>query len=266
MDSSPHTNKKLTLAIDIGGSHLKAGVVDNSGMLAGERRRVETPAGATPEDVVAALVSLVRPLGRFDRVSIGFPGVVRDGRVLTAPNLGTAVWHGYPLAGALERALGKPVRMLNDASVQGLGAISGKGIELVITLGTGMGFALFTAGRLAPHLEMGQHPAWKKKTYDQYIGEAARQKVGDRSWNRRVHRVIASLQTLVGYDILYIGGGNARHLIPPLPDHVVTVSNETGVTGGVRLWDRRLDGMFSEPGPAFDLAAPVQVAVPRGGS
>jgi len=248
---------KLTLAIDIGGSHLKAGIVDERGALTGGRARVETPAGASAEEVVAALISLVHPLGHFDRVSVGFPGVVRNGRVLTAPNLGTERWHGFPLGSALERALGQPVRILNDASVQGLGAIDGTGIELVLTLGTGMGFALFTNGRLAPHLEMGQHPARKKKTYDQYIGERARRKIGRRRWNRRVRQVIARFFALTGCDVLYIGGGNVQHLSPDLPGNVRTVSNEAGITGGVRLWDRRHDAMFSEPMPAFDCAVPA---------
>ncbi len=251
--SPGHTT--LTLAIDIGGSHLKAGIVDERGSLVGQRERVATPGGASAEEIVAALVSLVHPLGPFERISVGFPGLVRQGRVLTAPNLGTGVWHGFPLGSELERALGRPARVLNDASVQGLGAIEGSGIELVLTLGTGMGFALFTNGRLAPHLEMGQHPARRKMTYDQYIGEVARRKIGRRRWNRRIRRVVRTLGRLTGYDLLYIGGGNARHLARNLPGNVRTVSNNAGITGGVRLWDRRHDAMFDRPGPLFDLAS-----------
>ncbi len=250
-------NGKLTLAIDIGGSHLKAGIVDEGGSLLGTRDRVATPGPARPTDVLDALIALARGRGRFDRISIGFPGVVRGERVLTAPNLGGAEWHGFPLAAELARALGKPARMLNDASVQGLGAIGGQGIELVLTLGTGMGFALFTDGRLAPHLEMGQHPARKQRTYDEYVGEAARQAIGPRRWNKRVRRTIATMKTLAGYDMLYLGGGNAARLARPLPADVRTVSNETGITGGVRLWDRRLDAMFAEPAPAFAASCPL---------
>ncbi|HUC18323.1 MAG TPA: ROK family protein [Acetobacteraceae bacterium] len=255
----PSGDKPLTLAIDVGGSHLKAGIVDESGVLvpgpAGLRDRVETPKGAPPPNIVAALVGLAKPLGHFDRISIGFPGVVRGGIVLTAPNLGNEAWHGFPLAKAIAEALGKPARMLNDASVQGLGAIGGQGIELVLTLGTGMGFALFDDGRLAPHLEMSQHPARKKMTYDEYIGDAARREIGPRHWSKRVHRVIGVMKKVVGYDCLYLGGGNARHVAAPLPPDVHTVSNEAGVTGGVRLWDRRLDAMFGGPAPAFLCAS-----------
>lgn len=256
----PPGRTKLTLAIDIGGSHLKAGIVDEGGTLVGKRARVVTPAGATADEIVAALILLVRPLGQFDRISVGFPGVVRDGRVLTAPNLGTDSWHEFPLGPALESALGRPVRMLNDASVQGLGAIDGAGIELVLTLGTGMGFALFTNGMLAPHLEMSQHPARKKKTYDQYLGDRARRKIGQHRWGRRVHRAIVVFATVTGYDRLYIGGGNARYLTRDLPANVRIVSNQAGVTGGVRLWDPRHDAMFAEPAPPFEHARPVAEA------
>lgn len=256
-NTRPPGRAMLTLAIDIGGSHLKAGIVNERAALVGKPARVTTPRGAAAEEIVAALALLVRPLGHFDRVSVGFPGVVRAGRVLTAPNLGTDAWHGFSLGRALEQALERPVRVLNDASVQGLGAIKGSGIELVLTLGTGMGFALFTNGRLAPHLEMSQHPARKKKTYDEYIGDAARRKVGQRRWNRRVGRAIAVLGTVTGCDLIYIGGGNAQHLAGTLPKNVRTVSNRAGITGGVRLWDPRHDAMFGEPAPAFDLAQPM---------
>lgn len=242
---------KLTLAIDIGGSHLKTGVLNAGGEMTSAPARVATPQPANPTDVLDALVGLAKPLGRFDRISIGFPGVVRDDRVLTAPNLGTKAWHGFRLAHELAERLGKPARMLNDASIQGLGVIEGRGLECVLTLGTGMGFALFHNGRLAPHLEMGQHPIKTDKTYDRYVGDAAFQDVGHQRWNKRMQRVIATIATLTNYDVLYIGGGNAKHLKPPLPPPVKVVSNEAGITGGVRLWDRRMDETFAEQ-PAFD--------------
>ena len=134
---------KLTLALDIGGTGLKAGVLDAKGNLVAPHARVETPPHGTPDQVLEALIGLVQLLGAFDRISVGFPGVVRRGHVLTAPNLGTENWRDYPLASALTDRLGKPVRMLNDATVHGLGVIKGAGVECVITLGTGFGFALF---------------------------------------------------------------------------------------------------------------------------
>jgi polyphosphate glucokinase len=241
----------LTLAIDIGGSHLKAAVLTTAGEMATDRARVETPKPAKPEAVVEALVGLAAPLGKFDRISIGFPGVVRGDRVLTAPNLGTKDWADFPLASALAKKLGKPARMLNDATIQGLGVISGRGLECVLTMGTGMGFALFQDGRLAPHLEMSQHPIKTDKTYDEYLGEKAVESVGHKHWNKRVSKVIGILDTVINYDQLYIGGGNARLIETPLPPKVKIVSNEAGVTGGVRLWDKRLDHTFSEPPTHF---------------
>lgn len=208
----------LTLAIDIGGSHLKAGILDPAGKMIAGPAHVVTPKPAKPAAVVAALVELAGPLGHFDRISIGFPGVVRAGAVLTAPNLGTKDWHGFPLAPTLTEQLGRPARMLNDATVQGLGVISGQGVECVLTMGTGMGFALYENGRVAPHMEMAHHPVKTGKDYDQYVGQAALKDIGRAHWNRRVRKVIGYMVTLTNYDTLYIGGGNARLIEPPLPN------------------------------------------------
>jgi polyphosphate glucokinase len=136
----------LTLAIDIGGSHLKAAVLNASGKMSADPVRVKTPKLATPDAVVAALISLSQRLGQFARVSIGFPGVVRADFVMTAPNLGTKEWHGFRLGAVIAQELRNPVRMLNDASIQGLGVIAGEVLECVLTLGTEMGFALFRDG------------------------------------------------------------------------------------------------------------------------
>jgi polyphosphate glucokinase len=238
----------MTLSIDIGGSHLKAGLLDPAGRMVAGPNRVDTPMRRIPEVVVDALVALAEPLGAFDRISVGFPGVVRGGDVLTAPNLGTDDWRDYRLADTLTERLGKPVRMLNDAEVQGLGVIAGLGLECVITLGTGMGFSLFRNGSPAPHLELSQHPIHKGKTYDQFIGAVAYKDVGRKRWNRRLKRVLGCIETLVGYDALYIGGGNAKHVEIDLASNIQIVPNEAGITGGVRLWDRALDVVFAAGG------------------
>ena len=253
VDTNDHTGQAepLTLAIDIGGSHLKAAILDELGEMSSGPIRVKTPKPATPEAVVAALIGVSQRLGQFDRVSIGFPGVVRADFVLTAPNLGTKAWHDFRLAAVMAKDLGKPVRMLNDASIQGLGVISGQGLECVLTMGTGMGFALFRDGEIAPHLELSQHPLRKHKTYDEYVGEAALERAGKRRWNKRVRKVIGILETVINYDMLYIGGGNAKLIEQPLPSNVKIVCNSAGITGGVRLWDARLDHAFAEHPPAF---------------
>lgn len=244
MNDASHPAGPLTLAIDIGGTRLKASVLTLAGQMIEQPNRVDTPHPSKPDAVVAALVEVVKPLGAFDRISIGFPGVVHHGRVVTAPNLGTADWLGCALADVLAERLGKPARILNDATVQGLGVISGRGLECVITLGTGMGFALFDCGYPAPHLELSQHPVRKGMTYDQWIGNAALRKVGPRSWNRRVRKAIGFIATLTNYDTLAIGGGNAKRIDFDLPPEVRTVSNEAGITGGIRLWDPLLDPLF----------------------
>jgi polyphosphate glucokinase len=251
MATEPH--EPVTLAIDIGGTRLKAGLLDAGGTMVAGPNRVSTPRPAGPAAVVAALTQIVAPLGHFDRISVGFPGVVRSGRVLTAPNLGTEAWHSYPLASDLSQRLGKPVRMLNDASVQGLGVIDSEGLECVITLGTGIGFALFQDGLLAPHLELGQHPARKDMTYDHYLGNAALRQVGRAKWNKRLARALAVIETLTTYDTLLIGGGNAQVIDIDLPPNVRVVSNAAGITGGVRLWSSIMDEVFAREGSAHRL-------------
>ena len=235
--TAPVAEGQITLALDIGGSGLKAGLLDSKGQLIGENLRILTPHPSPPAAVVPLLTGMATSLGKFDRVSVGFPGVVRVGKVLTAPNLGTKDWAGYDLAGTLTELLGKPVRVENDATVQGLGVISGKGIECVITLGTGFGFALYTDGRLAPHLEVSQHIAHGKKTYDEYVGVAALEKVGRKHWNKRVKRILEQLRVMINFDTLYIGGGDATKIDFDLPHDTHIVSNKAGLTGGVQLWN-----------------------------
>ena len=230
------TGRTRTLSIDVGGSGLKASVIDETGRLLTDRVRVDTPVGSPPAEIVGALARLVAPLGSFDRVSVGFPGVVRNGRVLTAPNLDNKRWQHFDLAGALGRALGKPVRVANDADVQGLAVIAGKGVEMVITLGTGFGTGLYQDGRLAPHLELSHHAFRKGETYDEHLGNAARKRVGNARWNKRVRRAIRSLRALTSFDHLYIGGGNAKKIDFELDPDVTVVSNDAGIKGGVALW------------------------------
>ncbi|MBL8733516.1 MAG: ROK family protein [Planctomycetes bacterium] len=225
-----------TLAIDIGGSGLKAAVLDASGKMLGERVRIDTPVGAPPEMIVALLAGLVRELPAYQRVAVGFPGMVRNGFVLTAPNLGHAGWHGFDLAGALQNELHHPVRVANDADVQGLAVIAGRGLEMVITLGTGFGTGLYQDGRLCPHLEISHQPFRKGETYDQQLGNAARKRIGNAKWEKRVWKAIANLRTLTHFDRLYLGGGNARRITRELPPEISIVDNLAGLSGGARLW------------------------------
>lgn len=226
-----------TLAIDIGGTGIKAALLDGSGKMIGERQRVPTPPKpVTPDNLVRAIDAAVAQLGAFDRVSVGFPGYIREGRVITAPNLGTEALAGFDLQSVLADHFGKPVQVLNDADVQGFGAIEGRGIEMVLTLGTGAGTAIFRDGEIIPHLELAHHPISGKKTYDEYIGNVARRKKGSKAWNKRVAKVIDILRVVVRFDHLYLGGGNAKDITFPLPADVTIVPNTDGLTGGIRLW------------------------------
>ncbi|HTV89037.1 MAG TPA: ROK family protein [Stellaceae bacterium] len=226
-----------TLAVDIGGTGVKLALLDGSGRIVGDRVRLPTPPQpVSPDALVAVIDEAIPALGQFDRASVGFPGAVRNGRVLTAPNLGTELWANFDLQTALAERWGKPVRVMNDADVQGFGAIQGEGVEMVLTLGTGAGTAIFWNGQIMPHLELAHHPVHGDKTYDEYVGNAALKKIGKKKWGRRVARVLDILRRLVNFDHLYIGGGNARHIGFALPADVTIVPNTDGLTGGIALW------------------------------
>ncbi len=228
---------RRTLAVDIGGTGIKLALLDAHGDLIGERVRVPTPTPpVAPDEITKVIETAAGQLSGFDRVSVGFPGAVRDGRVKTAPNLGTELWAGFDLQAKLADMLGKPVRVMNDADVQGFGAISGKGVEMVLTLGTGAGTSIFRDGEIAPHLELAHHPVAGGKTYDEYIGNAALAKKGKKAWSKRVEKIIGILRIVVNFDHLYLGGGNAKKLTFALPPDVSTVPNTDGLTGGIKLW------------------------------
>jgi polyphosphate glucokinase len=227
-----------TLSIDVGGTGLKASVLDAKGRMAVDRVRIDTPYPCTPPILVDSLRRLVEPLPDFDRVSVGFPGVVRGGKVLTAPHFKDGDWKGFPLADALRKKWGKPVRLLNDADMQGLAVVRGKGLELVVTLGTGVGTALFREGELMPRMELAQHPAWRDKTYNGYIGDRVLKKKGKKKWNKRVAHALELLETLLNPDFIYIGGGNSRQVRLKLGKKFQIVSNDAGILGGIALWEQ----------------------------
>jgi polyphosphate glucokinase len=130
--------KPVTLAVDIGGTGLKMLCLDAEGKPISERLRVLTPTPATPEKVLIALDKMKAQMPPFDRVSVGFPGVIKHGMTMLAVNLNPK-WVGYPLEANLEKRWKKPVRLANDAVVQGMGATQGRGVEMILTLGTGLG-------------------------------------------------------------------------------------------------------------------------------
>ncbi|PSB12630.1 chromosome partitioning protein ParA [Pleurocapsa sp. CCALA 161] len=223
-----------TLAVDIGGSGIKVMVLDTEGNPLSDRQRLKTPNPATPEKVIDVILTLAKEQ-EYDRISVGFPGVVQNGVIKTAVNLHDD-WLQYDLATSLSQLLSRPVKVANDADIQGLGAISGNGVELVITLGTGFGSALFVQGKLVPNLEMGHHPFRKRETYEEQLGRAALDKHGARKWNLRLEKAIACLDHLFNYDTLYIGGGETKQIKLDLPASAKIIPNVTGLLGGIKLW------------------------------
>jgi polyphosphate glucokinase len=234
IDSGTDPKRPVTLAFDIGGTGIKALSLGGAGKPVNDRIRIKTPSAATPRNVIAVMRMLARRQPRFERVSVGFPGVVKNGVIYSAPNLGTG-WRNFPLAKALGKELGRPVRVANDADVQGLASVSGRGLELVITLGTGFGSVLFVDGRPI-HLELAHHAFHKGKTYEDELGYRALKKKGKKKWNRLLREAIRDLARTFDYDRLYIGGGNARHISFRLPPNTRVVSNEGGLLGGIKLW------------------------------
>jgi polyphosphate glucokinase len=242
-----------TLAIDVGGTGLKAAVLNSAGEMVTDRARVETPYPCPPTVLIPALVALAASLNaKYDRVSVGFPGLVRGGHVYNIPALSRntylgdtdpallAVWDNYDLAAALSRAFSVPVKVANDADVQGCAVVSGVGFELVITLGTGVGTSLFSNGILLPHLELGHTPFRKGETFEDQLGNAARKAVGNERWAIRVGKAVEAYDQFLFFDRVYLGGGNSAKLtVAPHPKAQI-VSNSAGITGGLKIWSMDL--------------------------
>ena len=227
---------KRVLAIDIGGSALKAALVDPRGKFLTDNVRIKTPKHAKPSRLVPLLAELAASFEDYDRVTIGFPGYVRGGVVFTAPHLGTKAWAGFKLESVMHKRLNKPVRVHNDADIQGLGVIKGRGLELVCTLGTGFGTAWFHDGELMPHMDLAHMAVHAHDDFDKYLGDRTMKKIGHKAWNKRLKKTIAMLNQVFFYDRLYLGGGNSRNVRLDLPRNVSLVSNDAGIGGGAFVW------------------------------
>ena len=257
--------------MDCGGTGIKATVLDAAGVPVCARVKLRTPYPNPPDVLIAAVVNLAASTGKsFDRVSVGFPGLIRNGVVHATPHYVTEAgpftprrpdlekewahfdteagpftprrpdlekeWAHFDVRAAMEEALGRPTRVLNDAEVAGLAVIEGQGFEVLFTLGTGLGCALFDDGRLLPKVEMSQAPFRKGETYDQQLGHHARKRLGDKRWSARVAKAIDVLRPVLWWDRAYVGGGGAKHLTRDLGPDITLVTNESGLLGGVRLW------------------------------
>ena len=243
-----------TLSVDCGGGGIKASVLDVEGAIISRAVRTATPYPLPPTTLVETIASLAGRLPTADRVTVGMPGMIRHGVVIATPHYITRdgprsrvlpelveAWSRFNMARAVGERLDLPALVLNDAEVAGAGVVTGRGLEMIVTLGTGLGNAVFDNGVLAPHVEVSQGPIRWGLSYDDYIGEHERLRLGDAHWARRVRRVVDGLRPMYLWDRLYLGGGNSRRItalqLSRMGDDVVVVPNEAGMTGGARGGD-----------------------------
>jgi polyphosphate glucokinase len=232
--------------VDIGGSGIKAGIVDaRRGVLVGERVRVATPQPAVPEAVVAATAALVAGLGAdAGPVGIGVPGAIVSGRVMTAANIDHS-WIGVEAADLFSAAIGRPCVVLNDADAGGLAEMrfgAGRGVKgavLFLTLGTGIGSALFLDGALVPNTELG-HIEIRGKDAETRASAGARDRRGlsFAEWAPLLNEYLNRIDALIWPDLVILGGGISRKaskFLPLLdvrpPVVAAALQNEAGMVG-----------------------------------
>jgi polyphosphate glucokinase len=215
-------DERSVLAVDVGGSHVK---VQDSGATQSRRG----PSG--PELTAAGMVDVALEAAegwRWDVVTVGVPAPVRAGRVVSEPfNLGTG-WVGFDF----EAAFGSPTRVMNDAAMQALGSYEG-GTMLFLGLGTGLGSAMIVNGIVEP-MELGHLP-FRKRTFEDYVGERGRKKYGRKRWEELVAEAVERLSAALLPDYVVLGGGNAAKL-EQLPPNARLGSNSNAFTGGFRIW------------------------------
>src|SRR6202020_2426636 len=215
--------QRRLLAIDVGGTHVKARV---SGQR--ETREFESGPTMTPRKMVARVRELTADL-KYDVISIGYPGVVAHGKIVTEPyNLGRG-WVGFDF----RKAFGRPTQVMNDAAMQAVGSYEG-GRMLFLGLGTGLGSAMIVDGVVAP-MELAHLPYRKGRSFEDYVGERGRKRLGGKKWRRTVNEAVTQLSTLLEADYVVIGGGNARKL-KRLPRNARLGSNDFAFLGGFRVW------------------------------
>ena len=232
--------RPVTLAIDVGGSHIKAALLGATGRVVSERLRLETPDPLTPKRLLATLVGVAESLDAHDRVSIGINGLVYAEHIYAIPVTADPAFRGFDLGSRFRRRVRRPVRILNDAQMHGLGFVRGRGVEVAITLGTGLGSALFIDGKLGPHVQFLTGAGNEDLRGGDY-GDLALAALGRKKWSRRVARLIDLLRRLTNFDHLYIGGGNAGELRLDLPKDVTRGDNSAALRGAVRMWEWDLE-------------------------
>lgn len=239
----------LTLTVDFGASLIKSRVSDAVGATVGSTITRESPSPCSPQQFVETAVGIAREAGGADRASFGFPGMIRGGVVLSAPLFWSghrgrgepdealvAAWTRFPLQTELEQALCCPVAVANDSVLHAAGVVTGRGVEFVLTLGTGIGTTVVEDGSVGPHLELAHHPLGAAGTYNDFIGDAALARIGVDEWRERVLRTIEIIDRLVFFDTLFVGGGNSRLVRTVNEPRVVLIDPLRALDGGYRLW------------------------------
>jgi polyphosphate glucokinase len=215
---------RRVLVVDVGGSHVKFRLGRH-----GKAARFESGPNLTPEQTVAGVIRAV-PDASYDAVSVGYPGLVFHGRIAADPhNLGSG-WIGFDF----QRAFGKPTRVINDAAMQAIGSYRG-GHMLFLGLGTGLGATLIVGGYVEP-MEIGHMPYKNHRTYEDYVGERGRQRMGTKKWRKVVRSVVDQLCGALEVEYIIVGGGNARRL-KKLAKHEYLGDNNNAFVGGLRLWE-----------------------------
>ncbi|MDQ2824871.1 MAG: ROK family protein [Verrucomicrobiota bacterium] len=213
---------KNILVIDIGGSHVKL-MISRS-----EKRKFPSGPRLTPGEMVKKTAAAVAGW-KFDAISIGFPAPVRDGHIAMEPkHLG----HGWTRFN-FRKALGKPVRVINDAAMQALGSYRGKRM-LFLGLGTGLGSALVWPNSVLA-LELGELPFRNGSIIEDYLGKPGMDDLGEKEWKQLVNRAVIQLRKSLIADYVVLGGGNVKKL-DRLPEGVERGHNRNAFLGGCRLW------------------------------
>lgn len=211
------------LVIDIGGTNIKVKVNNDE-----ERRKIPSGNFMTPEKMVEEVTSYAKDW-EYDFITIGYPGVIKQGQIGTEPkNLGPG-WLGFDF----EIAFGKPVKIINDAAMQALGSYQG-GILLFLGLGTGLGSALIAEGQVVP-MELA-HLSYKKGTFEDYLGLRGLERLGQEKWQKNVIQVVKRFRAAFLPDDIVIGGGKSK-LLTKLPNGCRPGNNHLAFDGGFRLWE-----------------------------
>jgi polyphosphate glucokinase len=211
------------LAIDVGGNHVKTRISGRR-----EMRQFESGPKLTPRRMVKEVLEQNGDL-KYDVISIGYPGVVLHGRIVAEPfNLGKG-WVGFDF----QKAFGRPTRLMNDAAMQAIGSYTG-GRMLFLGLGTGLGSTLIIDGTVAP-MELAHLPFKNGRSFEDYVGERGRQRLGAKKWRRAVAEVVEQLSGVLEADYVVLGGGNARKL-RRLPKNARLGNNDFAFLGGFRVW------------------------------